>query len=331
MKSLIAIILLINFLFAEDNPSLSNIDKNAKEVSERGWKLAKEPLKKFITKNNFKTILSILKLFKSPCDFSVSSSKVKITDNKYYYILSYAKYLENKNRLEEALNIYKTIIENSKYCRTNNNFKILGLVFTIVTEEFVGKSIQHGINQNIYSEKQKHRLANFLKQYLIMDMKFFESALESEKNLSLDFCKKEFDNLLIKKNSNVSPKSLKEFAIKSCTRLKEKWDDHLQTFSTKHAVNDIELYGLNIKKEKDLFLTKVKKAKLKDLDDNNTYKKHYIRITVDTMFYSLLPQHSIMKLNVLQTINANKELIKSLSKKSQRVMQVQGERDEEDL
>lgn len=189
---IIKLFLLITFgLYAEFNLDVPN-DINTsllKKITKNGWNDSNKTLNTFIIKHGEKIMPEAMEKINKPLKKVEPSEnnlfpvpKLLLSREDYLFILAYVKYLEYKEKPDEALNIYIEILKGLKNTKDRSMINIL---LHAVIEEITILGLKDALDKNIFSESMKKRLKSEIKNLLTLDTKAFFIALDGEKEFIL--------------------------------------------------------------------------------------------------------------------------------------------------
>ena len=339
MKIYTILLLLIAFVFADCKLTVPiDVDvENVKAVTDEGWALAKPPLKRFFQNDGDKFMRSFLEASEQPItpnkeDPIYSIPNLNMTRTDYYFGLAYAKYLESEGKTEEALNIYRSILEglNSSFLKTP---QLISFIFLNVIERLVTNSLQNNVDKNIYNVNQRKQLRTYLRDNLQFDSHSFLKALETDTEIFQEWCEndlvkdrnfpKEFlkdfnltiDNELLARKSKHTRLMFKKICIMRTNKQKN-FDLHLNQIN---SATDYEAFAKDHKQQEEAFYKWLKSTKSMSSKELTILKKNlnnYIYAISNILFYiGVNVKLGELKLELLDNIKANKRLMHSLESK----------------
>ena len=324
MKRLVILILLCTLLCAENNNTApcGETFENAKIVAINGWDSAGDTLKEFILTDGEKFIVAFLKVATKPYEINSSSQdfpipQLNVTSNDIYYALAYAKYLESQSKVDEALGIYTTTIKGLSDSRSDG-IDMIRLIYTIVIEDKVARSLIQSVEKNIYNAKQKKRLYDFLKDKLLLNEKLFRMTMDTERTHQYQSCinsnivdTKYFD---ITNTGDTDNAKLTTHYI--CNKLDEKNRSFYEKINSLSSKEESDKLFNTVASDEAEFIKTIPPKLIEYLNGVLEVPDKPFLLTPDTVvdlfFYVGLPRTGQLKLDFLQRIEENRGLLESL-------------------
>lgn len=216
------------------------------------------------------------------------TSKIVLGREDYWFILSYAKYLEHQSKMNEALNIYIMILEG---LHDIENKSMLAMMVHVVFEKMTLQNLKNNLTRHLILEEEKIYLKEQLKTLLIKDTKILWHALEEER---LDIKR------ILEQVSSIS-------------------DSIRKQVDSIYQVHNKEFYALSSKKDLLKYEEKFLKAKRKILFTYERWGNKDIKPIRDTnmfiavyIFFQSTPNMSFIKEELWEQIEVNKKFLESL-------------------
>ena len=326
MKIIAVFFLLFVSLFADGNrtvPSDAAIE-NARVVALQGWEVAEKPLNDFFKKDGDKYIQAFLKYSKKPFskDTPDAVMTLNLTRDDNFYALAYAKYLENQEMTEEALNIYKSILSGIKQS-TPEGVELLSLTYKVTIEELVTKSLTESVKANLYTKKQRRELKTFLANHLLLDPIVFLKALENDRKTIMSILEKGLvaDNNATKNfngliDHNIPMKNdtkFEELVPKICKEVNKRISKLNQKLYQVASEEENEQLYKDLKNEEKTLHKELNREKTpEEIEKLRADQNEFINSISGILFYVSIPKLLISKPLILERIELNKRLLELL-------------------
>ena len=231
MKKLLIIFLLSLSSYATEKVTTPNdVIPQLENVIEKGWSNANQTLNNFIIKSEVTNIPKILKLLDKPLSIKGEvhivgneyNPKLLLTNADYIKLFSYVKYLEHNSKEKKA---YSIVIKALKGLNNTESRSMLSLMFHMVNEKIIVKSLKESLQHHRFSKEQRVALKKELGELLLLDYQLLFESIDYE-NMITD---KLLEDSYLKENSNQEEKKLmskvlfysKEYCINYNKKLKK--------------------------------------------------------------------------------------------------------------
>ena len=153
-------------------------------IIENGWNDKNETLNNFIVKYGEKTLPDALERLKKPLvkmeptkEDPASTPKILLHRDDYLLIFSYLKYLENQNKNDQALKIYKTALNGTDEI---NDKTMISLIVKIVYNQIAVESLKNFVDKKNLIIDEKNELKKILINSPMMTEEYFFEYLKFE-------------------------------------------------------------------------------------------------------------------------------------------------------
>lgn len=328
---IIKILLLLTFgLWADFKLDVRN-DVNVSQLENivnNGWNDSNVTLNNWIVSNAERVMPEILEKIKKPVlkgevtkDDFYPVSKILLTEDDYYFIVAYIKYLEDQGKFDEAKVFYIDIFKGF------NNIEDLSfndVIFRMAVEEIVVNSLSQSVERNCYSQAMKIELKNRIEKLLLLDTSKYFIGIEKEKQFILEASKLSFFR---------TPKEDTAGYTKFMTEVYKSLENHVNLYfskmtdalkvsmkdNNKKAVDDFLKYMKEEKEEHLRFINKIHFilsatiVKIKNFlglgGSDNSYMAVYVGKTTALVAVPLIES---TYLDYVDFIEKNKKLLKQL-------------------
>lgn len=319
------------FIYAEHNLSMpeGEILDNARLVSLEDWSKAKKPLQNLLKNDGKAYIEAFLKVAKKPYEPPIDIDDVPhliLTKDHYTYAIAYIKYLESLRGNDKSIDIYDISLNGLHTVTPLKKTTLLGLLYRVVIENMINKSIFHALDSSIYTEINKKRLSKIIQNTTILNTEIMYYALENERKSVMYILTQGYIEHFKKLQNSKKPTNT---IYKEMDR--DEWLNYeknlissiLEQINTNHVKYNQLFYDVNTQGDIDFICKKVEdnKKKFNTLYDQPIYdkkkslienQKHMAYVLGNYIFYDSIGQFSGIKLDVLENIKFNQKLIQRL-------------------
>lgn len=332
MKKIILFLYLFHtFVYAEHNLTMpeGEILDNARLVSLKDWSKVKKPLQILLKNEGKEYIEAFLQIAKKPYEPTINIDDVPhliLTRDHYTYAIAYIKYLENFGENDKSIDIYNISLKGLHTVTPTKRITLLGLVYRTVIENMINKSIFHALDSNIYTKANKEELLQIIQNNTILSTEIMYAALENERKSIMYTLTQGYIELFKKLQNSKKPTNI---IFKEMNR--DEWliyqedliSSLLQHINTKYVNYNQLFYDVNTQDDADIIHKKIEdnKNKFNTLYDQPMYdikkslienKKYKVQVLGNYIFYNTVGKFYGLKLDLLENIKFNQELIQKL-------------------
>lgn len=316
------------FIYAEHNLSMpeGKILDNARLVSLKDWSEVKKPLQTLLNNEGKEYIEAFLQIAKKPYEPTINIDDVphlNLTRDHYTYAIAYIKYLESFGENDKSIDIYNISLNGLHTVTPVERITLLGLVYRIVIEKMINQSISHALDSNIYTKTNKEKLLQTIQNNTILSTEIMYAALENErKSVMYTLTQGYIEHFKKLQNSKKPTDTIYKEMNRTEWLIYEKGliISLLQHINTKYVNYNHFFYDVNTQDDADIIHKKIEdnKNKFNTLFEQPIYdikkslienKKHMVQVLGNYIFYNTVGKFYDLKLDLLENIRFNQELI----------------------
>jgi len=294
-----------------------------KKIIKNGWTDSNQTLNHTIIQLGNTQIPSILKKLDKPLIIDTNTTnidnipKFNLSRDDYIKLFAYSKYLEYKKKEKDILTFY---IESIKGLHTVEDYSLISLIYKIVINKIIIKSLHKSIDDNFFTLNSKQFLKNKLSSLLILNDTVILKTVEHEKKVFFYYAQQ----ITLEKSPSLFNQKLYSYFMQYYLSAGNQMFDGLikdiqtNTLQEKEKIIKNKLAKHNVLNKKISMWILEKKLKLYNFLslNNNTedYKKlaHYM---VDNLILIETPALSRTYKDYINMVESNKKILQRLNNK----------------